>query len=109
MTALSDTIGDWNCTSIGSGGNSRFSHMAGFTLCEGLNYVEKGRHRGDKEVGDNKEDSGNDEMPKGKRANETRRRTKMVMATKNQKPAKKVAPKKVAAKKPAISISCFFL
>ncbi len=57
MTALSETVGDWRCTSVGS--NSRFSHMTGFTLGEGLNFVEKGRHRGYKEVGDEEEDNGN--------------------------------------------------
>jgi hypothetical protein len=57
MTALSETVGDWMCTSVGS--NSRFSHMTDLTLVEGLNYVEKGRHRGDKKVGDEEEDSGN--------------------------------------------------
>jgi hypothetical protein len=57
MTALSESVSDWRCTSVGS--NRRFSHMTGFTLCEGLNYVEKGRHRGDEEVGDEEADSGN--------------------------------------------------
>jgi hypothetical protein len=33
MTALSQTVGDWRCTSVDS--NSRFSHMTGFTLGEG--------------------------------------------------------------------------
>jgi hypothetical protein len=33
MTALSETVGDWRCTSVGS--NSRFSHMTDFTLVEG--------------------------------------------------------------------------
>jgi hypothetical protein len=57
MTALSETVSDWRCTSVGS--NSRFSHMTDFTLGEGLNYVQKGRHRGNKEVVAKEEDSGN--------------------------------------------------
>ncbi len=56
MSALSETIGDWNCTSIGS--DSRFSHFSGFTVGEELNFVGQGRHGGDK-VGDEEEDSGN--------------------------------------------------
>ncbi len=55
MTALSDTVGDWRCTSVNS--NSRFSHMTSFTLGEGLNLVGQGRGRGDEEVGDEEEDS----------------------------------------------------
>ncbi len=62
MTALSETVGDFKCTSVDS--NSRFSHltcltMTGFSLNEGLNFVGQGRHEGDKEVGDEEEDSGN--------------------------------------------------
>jgi hypothetical protein len=57
MSALSETVGDWKCTSVGS--NRRFSHFSGFTLGEGLNFVGQGRHRGDEEVGDEEEDSGN--------------------------------------------------
>ncbi len=72
MTALSETEGDWRCTSVSS--NSRFSHMTGLTLGEGLNFVEKGRHRGDKEVGDKEEESGNGDQKqnarKRKRASE---------------------------------------
>jgi hypothetical protein len=65
MTALSETVGDWKCTSVGS--NSRFSHMTGFTLGEGLNFVEKGRHRGEEEVGDGEEDSGNGDQKRNAR------------------------------------------
>jgi hypothetical protein len=56
MTALSETVCDWRCTSVDS--NSRFSHMTGFTLGEGFNFVGQGRGRGDEEVGDEEEDSG---------------------------------------------------
>jgi hypothetical protein len=62
MTALSESVGDFKCTFVNS--NSRFSHMTGFTMTgftlgEGLNFVGQGRHRGDEEVGDEEEDSGN--------------------------------------------------
>jgi hypothetical protein len=57
MTALSETIGDWNCTSVGS--DSRFSHLFSFTVGEGLNFVGQGRHEGEEKVGDEEEDSGN--------------------------------------------------
>ncbi len=92
MTALSETVCGWRCTSVDS--NSRFSHMTGFTLGEGLNFVGQGRGRGDKELGDKEEDSGSGDqkwnarkrklLQKGKRANETTRRTKMVMVTRNE-------------------------
>ncbi len=52
MTALFDTVGDWNRTSV----NSRFSLMTGFSLGVGLKFVGQGRGRGDKEVGDKEED-----------------------------------------------------
>ncbi len=54
MTALSDTVGDWKCTSI----DSRFSHMTDFSLGVGLNFVGQGGGRGDEEVGDEEKDSG---------------------------------------------------
>ncbi len=62
MTALSETVGDFKCTSIDS--NSRFSHMTCLTMPdfspnEGLNFVGQGRDGGDEEVGDEEEDSGN--------------------------------------------------
>ena len=41
-------------------------------------------------------------MPKGKRANETTRRTKMVMVTKNQKPAKKLLKKVIRLLMPTV-------
>ncbi len=65
ITALSGTVGDWRCTSINS--NSRFSHMTGFTLSEGLNFVEQRRRRGDKEVGDEEEDSGSGDQKRNAR------------------------------------------
>ncbi len=70
MTALSETVGDFKCTSVNS--NSRFSHMTdltmtGFTLGEGLNFVGQGRHRGDEEVGDEEEDSGNGDQKRNAR------------------------------------------
>jgi hypothetical protein len=72
MTALSESVGDWRCTFVNS--NSRFSHMTGFTLGEGLNFVWQGRGRGNEEVGDEEEDSGNGDQKqnacKRKRASE---------------------------------------
>ncbi len=70
MTALSETVGDFKCTSANS--NSRFSHMTGLTMTgfilgEGLNFVGQGRHRGDKEVGDEEEDSGNGDQKRNAR------------------------------------------
>ncbi len=67
MTAMSETIGDWNCTSIGSGSDSRFSHFSGLTMGEGLNFVGQGRHGGDEKVGDEEEDSGNGDQKRNAR------------------------------------------
>ncbi len=60
MTVLSDRIGGgWQCTSIGSGGTSRFSQLSGTSLGGGLDFVEQGRHGGDEKVGDAEEEGGN--------------------------------------------------
>jgi hypothetical protein len=65
MTALSETVGDWKCTSVGS--DSRFSHFSDFTVGSGLDFVGQGRHRGDEEVGDEEEDSGNGDQKRNAR------------------------------------------
>jgi hypothetical protein len=65
LTALSGTVCDWRCTSVDS--NSRFSHMTGFTLGEGLNFVGQGRGRGNEEVGDKEEDSGSGDQKRNAR------------------------------------------
>ncbi len=59
MTALSDRIGGWQCTSIDTGGTSRFSQLSVPFLGEGLNFVGQGRHGGDEKVGDEEEEGGN--------------------------------------------------
>ncbi len=43
MTALSETVGDWRCTSVNS--NSRFSHMTGFILGEGVHFCLAGKRQ----------------------------------------------------------------
>jgi hypothetical protein len=63
MTALSDTVGDWRCTSV----DSRFSHMTDFSLDEGLHFVGQGRGRGNKEVGDEEEDSASGDQKRNAR------------------------------------------
>ncbi len=70
MTALSETVGDFKCTSVDN--NSRFSCMTcltmpGFSLNEGLNFGGQGRHGGDEEVGDEEEDSGNGDQKQNAR------------------------------------------
>ncbi len=66
MTALSDTMGDWpKCTSIDS--NSRFSLKSDFSLGVELNFVGQGEGRGDKEVGDEEEDSGSGDQKQNAR------------------------------------------
>ncbi len=70
MTALSETVGDFKCTSVDS--NSRFSHMTcltmpGFSLNEGFNFVGQGRDGGDEEAGDEEEDSGNGDQKRNAR------------------------------------------
>jgi hypothetical protein len=60
MTVLSDRNGGrWQCTSIGSGGSSRFSLLSGTSLGGGLDFVAQGRHGGDEKVGDAEEEGGN--------------------------------------------------
>ena len=63
MTALSDTVGDWRCTSV----DSRFSHMTDFSLGVGLNFVGQGGGKGDKEVGDEEEGSGSGDQKRNAR------------------------------------------
>ena len=101
MTALSDRIGGWHCTSIGSGGTSRFSQLSVTSVGEGLNFVEQGRHGGDEKVGDAEEEGGNGDQKQNARkrkhaskANEITRRMKRVMVTRNRKPAKKMCSKR---------------
>jgi len=67
MTALSDRIGGWHCTSIGSGGTSRFSQLSVTSVGEGLNFVEQGRHGGDEKVGDEEEEGGNGDQKRNAR------------------------------------------
>jgi hypothetical protein len=61
-------------------------------------FVWQGRGRGDEEVGDvtrNKMPAKENVLQKGKRANKTTRRTKMVMVTRNEKPTKEKVLKKL--------------
>ena len=67
MTALSDRIGGWHCTSIGSGGTSRFSQLSVTSLGEGLNFVGQGRHGGDEQVGDADKEGGNGDQKRNAR------------------------------------------